>query len=73
MTQTFLVQGMSCDHCVGAVTAEITKLPRVERVDVDLASGHVTVVAKAPLSEADIAAAVDEAGYELVHESAAAR
>jgi copper chaperone len=64
-TTTFRVAGMTCGHCVGAVTEEVTKLPGVASVDVDLASGQVTVTSTAPLDDADIAAAVDEAGYEL--------
>ena len=64
-TTTFRVAGMTCGHCVGAVTEEVTKLPGVASVDVDLASGQVTVTSTAPLDDVDIAAAVDEAGYEL--------
>ena len=64
-TTTFRVAGMTCDHCVRAVTEEVTKLPGVTSVDVDLASGQVTVASGAPLDDAAIAAAVDEAGYEL--------
>jgi copper chaperone len=64
-TTTFRVAGMTCGHCVRAVTEEVTKLSGVASVDVDLASGQVTVASAAPLDDADIAAAVDEAGYEL--------
>ena len=64
-TTTFRVAGMTCGHCVRSVTEEVTKLPGVASVDVDLASGQVTVTSPAPLDDADIAAAVDEAGYEL--------
>ena len=63
--QTFTVVGMTCDHCVRAVSAELSKLDGVQRVDVDLASGRVGVASTAPLSAADVAAAVDEAGYEV--------
>ncbi len=63
---TFQVTGMSCAHCQRAVTEEIAAVAGVESVTVDLATGTVTVTASAPLDRADIAAAVDEAGYSLV-------
>jgi copper ion binding protein len=64
--QTFYVAGMSCDHCVRAVTEEVSKLPGVERVDVDLAMGAVAVTADRLLGDAEVASAVEEAGYDLV-------
>ncbi len=64
--QVFRVTGMSCDHCVRAVTAEISALAGVSGVDVELSSGIVTVAADRVLPDAEVAAAVDEAGYELV-------
>ena len=63
---TFSVTGMTCDHCRRAVTQEISAVDGVESVDVDLASGTVTVSTARPVDRADIAAAVDEAGYALV-------
>jgi copper chaperone CopZ len=63
---TFQVTGMTCAHCQRAVTAEIADVDGVESVTVDLASGTVTVTATQPVDRADIAAAVDEAGYALV-------
>ena len=63
---TFTVTGMSCDHCRRAVTQEISAVDGVESVDVDLASGTVSVRTARPVDRADIAAAVDEAGYALV-------
>jgi copper chaperone CopZ len=65
MITTYTVTGMTCEHCVQAVTGELSALPGVESVDVDLSSGAVTVASAAPLAEADVRAAVDEAGYEL--------
>jgi copper chaperone len=65
-TATYRVSGMTCDHCVRAVTEEVGKLPGVANVEVDLASGTVTVSSDAPLDEGDVRAAVDEAGYEFV-------
>jgi copper chaperone CopZ len=65
VTSTYTVTGMTCAHCVQAVTSEISGLPGVDDVQVDLASGAVTVTSAAPLSAGDVRAAVDEAGYEL--------
>ena len=62
---TYTVKGMSCDHCVGAVTTELTSLPGVTGVDVDLASGRVRVASDVPLDEGAVRAAVEEAGYEV--------
>jgi copper chaperone CopZ len=61
----FTVDGMTCDHCRKAVISEICAVPGVAAVDVDLVSGTVTVSADTPVDRADIAAAVDEAGYTL--------
>ncbi len=63
---TYTVSGMTCGHCVNAVSTEIGTLPGVTGVDVDLPSGAVTVTSATPLARGDVAAAVDEAGYELV-------
>ena len=65
-TSTVQVAGMTCSHCVNAVTQEISKLGGVTRVDIDLASGSVTVESSQPIDSASVAAAVDEAGYEVV-------
>lgn len=62
---TYIVTGMTCEHCVRAVTDEIGGLPGVSRVDVDLTSGRVQVVSDGPLTDADVRAAVAEAGYEV--------
>jgi copper chaperone len=64
-TTTFTVHGMTCGHCVAAVTEEVAKLANVNDVDVDLASGAVTVHSDGPVDPAEFAAAVDEAGYEV--------
>ena len=64
-TSTYTVVGMTCDHCVAAVTSEVAKVDGVTKVDVDLASGRVTVQADQDVDRQAIAAAVDEAGYEL--------
>jgi copper chaperone CopZ len=63
---TFTVTGMTCAHCQRAVSEEISGVDGVESVTVDLTSGTVTVTASRPVDRADIASAVDEAGYALV-------
>lgn len=65
VTNTYTVTGMTCQHCVSAVTSELSELPGVENVQVDLPTGAVTVTSDAPLSGDAVRAAVDEAGYEL--------
>jgi copper chaperone CopZ len=57
---------MTCGHCVQSVSAEVGALAGVEKVDVDLPTGRVTVTSRAPLDEESVRAAVDEAGYQLV-------
>ncbi len=64
-TSTYTVTGMTCGHCVNAVTEEVTQVPGVTAVDVDLASGRLTVTSDAPVDDDAVRAAVDEAGYEL--------
>lgn len=64
-TTTVTVTGMTCAHCVEAVTREVTRLDGVTGVDVDLASGALTVESSSPLDRDALAAAVDEAGYEV--------
>ena len=64
-TSTYSVTGMTCDHCVGEVRAEVANLPGVAEVDVDLASGRVTVTSDEPLDQAAVRAAVEEAGYQV--------
>jgi copper chaperone len=64
-TRTYRVNGMTCAHCVSAVTSELGALDAVTDVQVELATGEVTVQSDRPLDDAEVAAAVDEAGYEL--------
>lgn len=65
VTSTYTVTGMTCEHCVRAVREEIGKVEGVTSVGVDLGSGRVTVESAKPLDDAEVAAAVDEAGYAL--------
>lgn len=67
-TTTYKVVGMTCEHCVGAVTKEISGLDGVVSVSIELNVGGatpVTVVSAEPLASDDVIAAIDEAGYEL--------
>ena len=59
------VTGMSCEHCEKAVRAEISAIPGVSQVYVDLASGEVKILAESPPEMAALRAAVEEAGYQL--------
>ena len=61
----YTVVGMTCGHCAQAITGELTKVPGVREVQVDLKAGEVTVDSDAPLPLDAVAHAVDEAGYEL--------
>lgn len=63
-TVVYRVDGMSCEHCVRAVTAEVSALSGVSAVSVDLAARTVAVTGDA--TQEDVAGAVDEAGYTLV-------
>ena len=64
--ESYQVKGMTCSHCVAAVTQELSKLDGVSGVEVDLGTGRVTVESAQPLGSDAVAAAVDEAGYEVV-------
>ena len=66
MTDRFLVPGVSCQHCVNAVTKEVSVLPVVQRVQVDLGSKTVVVEHGEQTSSDQIVAAINEAGYEEV-------
>ncbi|CAL9558836.1 heavy-metal-associated domain-containing protein [Streptomyces sp. Tu 3180] len=66
VTAVYRVSGMSCGHCEGAVSGEISGIPGVSSVKAIASTGEVTVVSAAPLDEAAVRAAVDEAGFELV-------
>jgi copper chaperone CopZ len=67
-TTTLPVVGMTCGHCVQAVAQELTALHGVQDVAVELipdGTSVVTVTSAAPLDDAEVKAALDEAGYEL--------
>lgn len=64
-TNSYRVVGMTCDHCVRSVRDEVEQIAGVTQIDVDLASGAVTVESDGPVSEEAFASAIDEAGYEV--------
>jgi copper chaperone len=64
-THTYTVEGMSCAHCVAAVTAEVGQIPGVTGVNVDLATRLVAVTGD-QVEAACVIAAIDEAGYDAV-------
>ena len=63
--RTYTVDGMSCDHCVKAITSEVTQLAGVDAVAVDQANKTVSVSGD-DVDDAAVAAAIDEAGYTVV-------
>ena len=67
-TSTYTVTGMTCGHCVGAVTKELSGVPGVTEVVIELVPDGLSMVAVSsggPLAEDAVRAAIDEAGYEL--------
>lgn len=62
---TFTVSGMTCGHCVQSITTELRGVDGVTEVAVDLPTGQVTVGSAGELTEAEVRAAVAEAGYEV--------
>ena len=63
--RTYTVEGMTCDHCVKAITGEVTQVAGVDAVAVDLSAGTVSVSGD-DVDDAAVAAAIDEAGYTVV-------
>jgi len=68
-TQTFPVTGLTCAHCVGAITSEVSAVQGVTDVRIDLVAGGtstLSVTADKTLTDAEVAVALDEAGdYQL--------
>jgi len=64
-TRHMAVTGMTCDHCANAVRAEISKLPGVTGVDVDVDAGSVRVSGDPLPGDVSLREAVEEAGYEF--------
>ncbi len=66
MTTEFSVPEVSCQHCVNAITGEVTQLPGVQNVTVDLGTKRVRVEADERVSTEAVIAAINEAGYDEV-------
>jgi copper chaperone len=69
MTTPYTVRGMTCGHCVNAVTEELLSIMGVTDVDIDLVEGRdstVRVTSTDPLDPTRVRVAIDEAGYELL-------
>jgi len=64
-TRTYSVEGMTCGHCVQSVTGEVSRIPGVSQVQVDLGARTVAVTGE-PVHDAAVRAAVEEAGYSVV-------
>jgi copper ion binding protein len=62
-TTTYTVTGMTCSHCVASVTEEVSELPGVTDVQVELETGRLTVTGDAPADA--VRGAVQEAGYQV--------
>ena len=65
-SRTYTVTGMTCGHCKASVAEEVGKVAGVTGVNVDLATGLVTVDGSG-FTDGQVAEAVDEAGYQVVH------
>jgi len=66
-SRIYTVKGMTCDHCAGAVSAEVTKIPGVTDVNVDVEQGRLTVTSTDTVSSEAVTEAVEEAGYAVVN------
>jgi copper ion binding protein len=66
ITRVHRVTGLTCEHCVRAVEQEVGDISGVTAVHVELATGDVTVSSTHPITHDELAAAIDEAGYELL-------
>jgi copper ion binding protein len=64
-TATFTVTGMTCGHCVASVEEEVSEVPGVRDVRVELATGLLTVSSEGAVDAAAVEAAVAEAGYQV--------
>jgi copper ion binding protein len=65
-TERFQVPGVSCQHCVNAITKEVSALPSVQRVQVALDNKTVTVEHGEQVNTDQIVAAINEAGYDEI-------
>ena len=63
-TITLNVPDISCEHCRVAITGEVSRVPGVGSIDVDLGAGHVTVAGRG-FEDGAVRAAIDEASYDV--------
>lgn len=63
--KVFTVPDVSCEHCITAIKGELTKIDGVEFVDVDISSKLVTVKHDDKVTDEQLVAGLDEAGYEI--------
>jgi copper chaperone len=64
-TQTYTVTGMTCGHCVASVTEEVQEISGVEKIDIVLETGSLTIISAEPVDDAAVKTAVEDAGYQL--------
>jgi len=64
-TQTYTVTGMTCGHCVSSVTEEVQEISGVEKIDIVLETGSLTITSDEPVDDAAVRTAVEDAGYRL--------
>ncbi|MFJ8819671.1 heavy-metal-associated domain-containing protein [Amycolatopsis thermoflava] len=64
-TAVYTVKGMTCSGCMSKVTTAVSGLAGINDVDVDIATGEVTVVSDAPIDDQQVRSAIAEVGYEV--------
>lgn len=62
-TAQYQVTGMTCGHCESSVREEVSEIAGVTGVQVSASTGQLSVTSEAPIDDAAVIAAVDEAGY----------
>lgn len=65
-TAEYQVTGMTCGHCETSVREEVSHIPNIDGIEVSAQTGRLVVTASTPILDADVLAAVDEAGYSAV-------
>lgn len=65
-TNEYQVTGMTCGHCEMSIREEVSQIPGVEDIQVSAQTGKLVVSSDAPIDDAAVLAAVDEAGYSAV-------
>lgn len=65
ITESFVVSGMTCEHCVASVTEELTEITTIDTVSVDLEQGQVTVTSAQPIEDDAIREAIEGIGYDF--------